>query len=410
MPVDQATLGKRLREARINCGLSQEDVAHELGIQRTAVVHIEAGNRAVNTLELAEMARLYRRPIVEFFRESVQGEEDVLTALGRISTEFQNDPKVQREVETHVTLCAHGAALRHLLEFDARTEPPEYPSPSPTSVWEAVQHGQAVATEERRRLGLGDNPIRDMADLITAEGLWASGTHLPDEISGMFLRHSSIGMVILVNYRHHRTRKRFSYAHEYAHALLDRSSALTISRLADRDQLSEVRANAFAAAFLIPESGVHAFLTHRNKCVGSREAIPVYDAATEDMGMKVQALRRSTPGSQQINYQLVVRMAYHFGVSYQAACYRLRGLKCINDADLKDLLAKDEQASYFYRLVKMKGQDEEPELKPDRELTFEFVSLVIEAYSRELISKAKLFELGALVDIDRKDMLDLIRT
>src|SRR5260370_10699285 len=49
MQIDQATLGKRLREARINCGFSQDAVAQELGIPRTAVVHIEAGNRAVTT-------------------------------------------------------------------------------------------------------------------------------------------------------------------------------------------------------------------------------------------------------------------------------------------------------------------------------------------------------------------------
>jgi len=413
MPIDQATLGKRLRDARTNCGLSQEDVAQELGIPRTAVVHIEAGNRTVSTLELAEMARLYRRPVADFFRESLAGEEDVLTALGRISSEFQDHPQVQQEVESHVSLCQHGAELRSLLGFDALNAPPEYPVAAPTSVWDAVQQGQAIALEERRRLGLGDNPIRDMADLITAEGLWASGTYLPKEISGMFLRHSSLGMVILVNYTHPRARKRFSYAHEYAHALLDRSAAVTISRTEDRDQLSEVRANAFAAAFLIPETAVHAFLMHRNKCVGSREAIPVYDGATEDLGTPVQAQRRSPPGSQRLNYQLVARMAYHFAVSYQAACYRLRGLKCINEAELKDLLAKDSQALTFLSLVKMKdaleGKDDEEQTKPDRELAFEFVSLAIEAYERELISKAKLLELGSLINIDRKDMLDIAR-
>ena len=125
-----------------------------------------------------------------------------------------------------------------------------------------------------------------MADLITSEGIWASGTYLPDEISGMFLQHSSIGMVILINYAHPRARKRFSYAHEYAHAILDRLAPVTISRIADRNQLKEVRANAFAAAFLMPETGVRAFLTQRNKGLGTREAIPVYDLATESQGMK----------------------------------------------------------------------------------------------------------------------------
>jgi Zn-dependent peptidase ImmA (M78 family)/transcriptional regulator with XRE-family HTH domain len=412
MPTDQATLGNRLREARVNRGLTQDAVAKELGIPRTAVVHMEAGSRAVSTVELAELARLYGRPIPEFFRESPAGEEDVLTALGRISSEFHDHPDIQKQVEYHVTLCQHAAALRSLLEFDALNAPPEYPATLPTSTWQAVQQGQAVAAEERRRLGLGDNPIPDMADLITGVGIWASGTDLPDEISGMFLRHSSIGMVILVNFGHARSRKRFSYAHEYAHSLLDRSTPITVSRSVDRSQLSEVRANAFAAAFLMPESGVIAFLAHRNKGLGSREAIPVYDPTAEDRGADIQALRRSSPGAQQIHYQVVARMAHHFGVSYSAASYRLRSLKCVNDAQLGDLLGAQEQATRFLDLFKAKNDTEglkgEP-AKPDRELLGEFLSLAVEAHDRELISKAKLIELGALVGIDRKDMLALIR-
>src|SRR5262249_40506673 len=163
-------------------------------------------SRAVSTLELAEMARLYGRPIAEFFRETPAGEEDVLTALGRISTEFHDHPQVQKQIEYHVALCQHAVALRSLLEFDALNAPPEYSVAPPSSVWHAVQQGQAVAEEERRRLGLGDNPIPDIADLITGVGIWASGTDLPDEISGMFLHHSSIGMVILVNFDHPRPR------------------------------------------------------------------------------------------------------------------------------------------------------------------------------------------------------------
>lgn len=413
MPIDQVTLGKRLRDARTNCGLNQEEVAQELGVPRTAIVHIEAGDRAVSTFELSELARIYRRPVMEFFREAPGGEEDFVTALGRISTEFQGDPQVQREIENHVTLCQHGASLRSLLDFDAIHLPPAYSLNPPSSAWEAVKQGQTVALDERRRIGLGDNPIPDMADLVTAEGIWASGTQLPDEISGMFLRHSSIGFVVLVNFKHARARKRFSYAHEYAHALMDRSLPVTVSRYSERDHLSEVRANAFAAAFLMPASGVLNFLSQRNKCVGTRESIPVYDTATEELGMKVQATHRSPAGSQRINYQLVARMAYHFGASYQASCYRLRSLKCINEPELKDLLAKNDLALHFLDLLKIKddleGQDDERDIKPDREIACEFLSLAIEAYNRELISKAKLIELGALVEIDRNDMLDLAR-
>jgi Zn-dependent peptidase ImmA (M78 family) len=184
------------------------------------------------------------------------------------------------------------------------------------------------------------------------------------------------------------------------------------SRRCDRDQLSEVRANAFAAAFLIPETGVKSFLEQRNKCGGTRESFPVYDDATEKSGAMVQASRRAEAHSQDINCQLVAHLAYHFGVSYIAACYRLKSLKCINDEKLKELLSKEEQALRFLDILKVKdellGKDDPKKVKPDRELTVELLSLATEAYNRELISKAKLVELGALVDIERKDMLGLV--
>jgi transcriptional regulator with XRE-family HTH domain len=64
--LDRATLGERLRTAREYVGLKQEDVARHLSIPRSALSHIEAGQRKVDALELARMARLYQRPVSWF--------------------------------------------------------------------------------------------------------------------------------------------------------------------------------------------------------------------------------------------------------------------------------------------------------------------------------------------------------
>lgn len=60
---EQQAVGQRLRSARETLGLTQEDVAVALGIQRTSVIAIEAGKRNVSALELRRMARLYRRSV-----------------------------------------------------------------------------------------------------------------------------------------------------------------------------------------------------------------------------------------------------------------------------------------------------------------------------------------------------------
>lgn len=76
---DRQTLGERLRVAREYVGLKQEDVARHLTIPRSALSHIEAGQRKVDALELTRMAKLYQRPLSWFTGEEVSSElpEDV---------------------------------------------------------------------------------------------------------------------------------------------------------------------------------------------------------------------------------------------------------------------------------------------------------------------------------------------
>ncbi|RBY78675.1 XRE family transcriptional regulator [Blastococcus sp. TF02-09] len=75
-PNEQQAVGRRLRAARETLGLTQEDVAGALGIQRTSVIAMEAGRRNVSALELRRLARLYRRSVAW-----ILGEEDVEPAV-----------------------------------------------------------------------------------------------------------------------------------------------------------------------------------------------------------------------------------------------------------------------------------------------------------------------------------------
>src|SRR3954451_7486819 len=100
MALDQKTLGRRLKEARINRGHSQGEAADAIGVPRTAMVNIEAGNRTLSTLELAGLAELYNRPIVDFFAPTDEppAEEDALLALHRLPIGYHDNPEVKREV------------------------------------------------------------------------------------------------------------------------------------------------------------------------------------------------------------------------------------------------------------------------------------------------------------------------
>jgi len=56
----------KLREAREGAGLTQQDVAKRLRRPQSYVSRVEAGQHKLGLIELAEFARLYRRPL-EFF-------------------------------------------------------------------------------------------------------------------------------------------------------------------------------------------------------------------------------------------------------------------------------------------------------------------------------------------------------
>lgn len=96
--IDQLTLASRLKDARVAAKLTQEQVAKALDLSPVDVVQIEAGNRAVSTLELANLAQLYGRTIASFFDfDETASEEGVKLMASRsgedsISVQPNEDP------------------------------------------------------------------------------------------------------------------------------------------------------------------------------------------------------------------------------------------------------------------------------------------------------------------------------
>jgi Zn-dependent peptidase ImmA (M78 family)/transcriptional regulator with XRE-family HTH domain len=404
--MSQEILGQRLRQARELAGISQQVAADAIGAPRTALTQLEAGKRSVSTLELTKLAGIYHRPVMYFLEENPEEDDDIFVALHRAAPGLADTPEVKHCVNLCVDLCREGVALEHLLGRIDRSGPPTYTESVPSRPIEAVSQGERVAEQERRRLGIGSAPIADMADLIAGQGVWASGADLPNDMSGLFLRHRSIGLAILVHANHPPARKRFSYAHEYAHALLDRDRTVTVSSSDNAADLVEKRANAFAAAFLMPAEGVTDLLRSLDKGQPSRGARAIFDAAT---GGKIQTELRTAPGSQQITYQDAAMIAHHFGVSYQAAAYRLLSLRHISHKECESLLGQTETGKDYLRALDMFDELEKPEDEKlwTRELRSQVAHLALEAYRREEISRGKLLDISKAVSIPANIMLDL---
>lgn len=63
----------RLREARAESGLSQEQVAEKLKRTQTWVSNCEVGNRRVDVVELEDFAELYGKPLDWFSTRGRRG-------------------------------------------------------------------------------------------------------------------------------------------------------------------------------------------------------------------------------------------------------------------------------------------------------------------------------------------------
>jgi transcriptional regulator with XRE-family HTH domain len=403
MAIDPANLARRLKEARLNCGLTQDEAAAAVGLPRTAVVNIEAGKRSLSTLELSKFAKAYHRPVTYFFEEDAAAVDTADLILPRQLPGYENNKLVKEAVAKCTDICRIAIELETLLNRRPRTAPPTYDLGAPRRAEEAIEQGILVAEEERRRLGLGFAPIADISDLVNTQGIWASGFKLPDEMSGLFLRHSSIRSVIIVNYKHARTRKRFSYAHEYAHAILDRSTNAIVSTDRNSQELVEKRANAFAAAFLMPQAGVSWFLSLIDKGGASRWQLHAYGSGDDDSDTERRAARRS----QRITFKDAAMLAHHFVTSYESAIYRLRDLRIIRPVERQGLLEDDqrEAAKAFIELFY-----EEPPPGPDRELILEVANLAIEAFQREEVSSGYLRDLGEKLGIPGAKLVELAET
>ena len=390
--MDAARLGDRLRAARDRRGLSQQAVADALGLPRTAITNMETGARAVSTLEITKLADLYGQTPAYFLSPNEKEAEDLLVVLHRALPEIEQAPQTKREVGRILDLYREGAGLRGLLDQTSEQTVPNYES-KVSSAGDAIRQGEVVAQEERRRLRLGIAPIVNAAETISEQGVWTAATDLPDGLSGLFVNHPSIGLAILVNASHRPVRRRFSYAHEYAHALFDRGETVTTTSSQNSTQLAEKRANAFAAAFLMPAEGIADHLRQLDKGSPSRHAQTLFDVANDAM---MEAEVRTRPGSQAITYQDVASLARRFGVSYEAAAWRLKSLGHIGVGETNALLSQKDTGNRYMRELGFEdlfetGKISEP---PEQELRGQLVRLAVEAFRQEEISRGRLIEIA----------------
>lgn len=80
--MNEQELGLKIKTRREKLGLSQKDLANELRLDQGKVSLIERGGRKISAQELAELAKVLKRPIRWFYEadENIPEEQDPVRA------------------------------------------------------------------------------------------------------------------------------------------------------------------------------------------------------------------------------------------------------------------------------------------------------------------------------------------
>jgi Zn-dependent peptidase ImmA (M78 family) len=284
-------------------------------MHRPTVSEIEAGRRAVTSEELYSFAQLYAVSVSALLSDPIPQTDHVTEVLFR--RQGLDTPTAKTAVLLFIERCRAERELEEALGLEHSVDTrPGYRADPPSNKWEAVQQGARIADQERQRLAIGNEPIRTPLDLLEKQGVRIGPiTALDDDqIDGLYFESADLGPCVGVNPNRDEWtgfRSSFTAAHEYAHWLLQDVRVELFEFRPGTEDLSEVRANSFAAAFLMPEGGI------RDHFAGHGL-------------LKNKAIWHLSPGD-------VVRAMDHFGVSRQALLYRLQNLTLITERTAESL-------------------------------------------------------------------------
>ena len=308
MALTREQIATRIRTVRESLGLTQAAVATELQVHRPAVSEIEAGRRAVSAEELYRLSDFFGVAVAELLAE-VPTEADEAAELLALRCEDTDTLDARVSLKRFVADRRAEFELESLLELaHPVSDAIRRDAPTPRTVREAVEQGDALATLERRQLGLGAEPISSVLSILARQGVRIGQLRaLPSaRIDGVYFETADLGPCVGVNMRDGDWtggRAAFTAAHEYAHVVLrDRTREVFQLAGGERD-LQEVRANAFAAAFLMPADGIKSYFESKGMLLASQ-------------------LTHLAPGD-------VVRAMDHFGVSRTALLFRMQNLKLV---------------------------------------------------------------------------------
>lgn len=323
------TIAENLVRARSERRLAQEDLAHAVGVSRAMVSYWEAGTRTPNDRQVAALSRLLGTSIAVLVgvEEEARQPEVVAEMLMRGADQDLPDGAAPglREFAEFLDTYAELAETAHFPIRGMRQSP--FVS---AAGFDSGDDARRKAEEVRSYLRVGLGPIGDIDTLCELLGVTVYraplGPDLSSTISGAFYKHPVVGFSLLVNLDMTPGRRRFTVAHELAHALFHSESEAYVVSTAGKPPLERF-ADAFAGEFLMPTEGVRRVMEEQG--FGPRVEDPVE----------------------------VVHLQRFFGVSYATALVRLRQAKILTKSRFDEF--KDVQPVLMARSLGFEIAEEE---------------------------------------------------
>jgi transcriptional regulator with XRE-family HTH domain len=412
-----SNIGLNLKQLRKSSGQTQAELAVALAVSRSTVVLMEQGKRNVRAQEIEALASIFGCSTASLFAEagpdSLSGDESGLLAeMGQALAEVGQQPVLQDRLEHVLKIAATLTDFEARLGLDgASLGPHSYDLSPPETAWEATQQGILAAAEERRRLNLGNAPIRDVDETLASNRIRMTKTEMPANVSGLFLNSRQTGFLLIVNRAIPVERRRFQFAHGYAHVLFDRNHRCLTCRTENRHDFCELRASAFAIRFLLPETGARRYLESLSKETLGRSAggelelyAEPYRPDREEKRIRVPG--RGRRGAEPISYCDLVMTAWFYGVTPSMAAGVFRNLRYITKEQFEQMDEFDEATSAMPVKEALGLPEHHVESGRDA-FRSRLLALSVESLNRSLITEGEFLEATTLVELgdDQREAL-----
>lgn len=352
--LNPVVFGERLAQYRKAVGKTQEQAADHLGMSRPTYIAMEKGSRPPTPGDIVKLAAFLNRTVHELVRPGtpVKLEPHLRGGIDAASKDadalVESIRELQRFAEDYRELEA---------KLDAPLTPnypPEVRLPTRGSL---TDFAEGVASRERARLQLGDQPIPNLRELLESEvGIRVFFGALPSRVAGLYAFVADLGCCIMINSRHPRDRQRASLAHEYGHVIIDRHKpGIDYLSGEGRKPANERFVEAFAMCFLMPTNGVR------------RHFQDVYNAT----------------GDFQVGD--MVRLASVYAVSVQAMAYRLEGMGLLPKGTWDYLVEQGFKANTVRREMNLEAATASEPAYPQR-----YKLLAVQAFLSGRVSEGQL--------------------